>query len=275
MHLTDRAVHNRADAKPPVEQSLEVPTEAAVRAQLERLRERAFVGSGKLFSFLRFVVEEALQGRAATLKELVIGIELYGGVIDYDPRIDSTVRVEARRLRRKLEAYYAGPGQDDRVIVSIPTGTYAPAFRLRRGGPQVVIEPSSADPKSPLLAVLPFTALCHEEQAFAAGVTDELIYAAERTARVRVAPRAIMFQFRECRYSLDDVAARTGSDLVMHGTIRRALEMRRMSVELSDRSGQVIWSCRIDITGEGDLPAQERAAKEILARLPAAIVKPL
>ncbi len=106
-------------------------------------------------------------------------------------------------------------------------------------------------------------------------MTDELIYAAERTARARVAPRAVMFQFRESRYSLDDVAARTGSDLVMHGTVRRALEMRRIAVELTDRCGQVIWSCRIDIAGEGDLPAQERAAEEILARLPAAIVKPL
>ncbi len=155
MHLTDLAVRAGADAEPPVEPSLEVPTEAAVRAQLERLRERAFVGSGKLFSFLRFVVEEALQGRAATLKELVIGIELYGGVIDYDPRIDSAVRVEARRLRQKLDAYYAGPGQDDVVIVSIPTGTYVPVFRPRRGGSHIVTGPSSAGAKSPVLAVLP------------------------------------------------------------------------------------------------------------------------
>ncbi|WP_218277167.1 hypothetical protein, partial [Pseudomonas sp. GW531-E2] len=66
-----------------------------MRAQLERLRVAAFGSSEKLFSFLRFVVEEALAGRAATLKEIVIGSELYGGVVDYDPRIDSAVRVEA------------------------------------------------------------------------------------------------------------------------------------------------------------------------------------
>ncbi|MDR6625847.1 hypothetical protein [Caulobacter segnis] len=73
------------------------PTPEEVWAQLERLRAHAFTGSGKLYAFLRFVVEEALAGRAATLKELVIGAELYGGVVDYDPRIDSAVRVEARR----------------------------------------------------------------------------------------------------------------------------------------------------------------------------------
>lgn len=268
MRLADIATLAHADLEP----RLEIPTPEAVRAQLERLRSHAFASSGKLFGFLRFVVEEALQGRAATLKELVIGIELYGGVIDYDPRIDSTVRVEARRLRRKLEAYYAGPGQQDAVIVSIPTGTYAPCFHLRRDDTRVVSAPFRAGARSPTLAVLPFIALCGEELGFAAGVTDELIHAAERTARIRVAPRAIMFQFREGRFSLDDVAARAASDLIMHGAVRRADDMRRVSVELSDRSGRVLWSDRIDIDGDGDLKAQERAAVEILARLPAALM---
>jgi len=71
------------------------PTPEDVRAQLERLRAHAFIGSEKLYGFLRFVVEESLAGRAATLKELVIGIELYGGVVDYDPR--SILRCESRR----------------------------------------------------------------------------------------------------------------------------------------------------------------------------------
>ena len=269
MRFSDIATLARADVEP----ALETPTPEAIRAQLERLRSHAFATSGKLFGFLRFVVEEALQGRAATLKELVIGIELYGGVVDYDPRIDSTVRVEARRLRRKLEAYYAGPGQHDTVIVSIPTGTYAPCFHLRRREACVLSASFRPGTRSPTLAVLPFIALCGDERGFAAGVTEELIYAAERTARVHVAPRAIMFQFREGRFSLDDVAAQAGSDLVMHGTVRRAQDVRRVSVELSDRSGRVLWSDRIDIAGEGNLQAQERAATEILLRLPSAVLE--
>lgn len=254
---------------------IETPTPEAVRAQLERLRTQAFAGSGKLFSFLRFVVEEALAGRGATLKELVIGIELYGGVVDYDPRIDSTVRVEARRLRRKLDAYYADQGARDGVIISMPTGSYAPCFRLRAES-EPVPAPSLPDSvvRSPMLAVLPFTALCCEERGFAAGVTDELIHAAERAVRFRVAPRAIMFQFRETRYSLDAVAAEAGSDLVLHGTVRRAQDVRRIAVELSNRWGQILWSDRIDVAGDDDLAAQERTAAEILTRLPTALVEP-
>lgn len=244
------------------------PTPEAVRAQLERLRAHAFIGSDKLYAFLHFVVEEALAGRATTLKELVIGVELYGGVVEYDPRIDSAVRVEARRLRRKLAAYYAGPGREDAVIVSIPTGGYAPRFHLRQDSSPIAAEAAGTKPGMPVLAVLPFTALCVHEKAFAAGVTDEIIYAAERDAHLRVAPRAIMFQFRESRYSLDEVAAHAGSDLVLHGTIRRVQETRRVSVELSSRWGQVLWSDRIDIVGEGELDVQERMAQAILKRLP-------
>lgn len=248
------------------ERMVHAPAPQAVRAQLERLRGMAFAGSEKLFRFLGFVVEEALAGRGGTLKELVIGIELYGGSVDYDPRIDSAVRVEARRLRRKLETYYAGPGRGDEVIVSIPTGGYAPSFHLRKDVPDTAACGASVQ-TPPMLAVLPFTALCSHEAAFAAGVTDEIIYAAERDVHFRVAPRAIMFQFRGSRYSLDEVAARAGSDLVLYGTVRRARDVRRACVELSSRCGQILWSDRIDVSGEGELDAQERLAETILDRL--------
>ncbi|MDR6625846.1 hypothetical protein [Caulobacter segnis] len=170
-------------------------------------------------------------------------------------------------MRRKLAAYYAGPGRHDEVIVSIPTGGYAPNFHLRRDVSRIAVEATGAELAPPMLAVLPFTALCIHEKVFAAGVTDEIIYAAERDARLRVASRAIMFQFRESRYSLEEVATHAGSDLVLHGTIRRVQEVRRVCVELSSRWGQILWSDRIDIIGEGELDVQERMAEAILERL--------
>lgn len=263
-----RLIENAAPVDAGAGETTHRPTPEEVRAQLERLRAHAFIGSDKLYAFLHFVVEEALAGRAATLKELVIGVELYGGVIEYDPRIDSAVRVEARRLRRKLAAYYAGPGREDTVIMTIPTGGYAPRFHLRKDASCIVTEAAGTVLGRPMLAVLPFTALCIHEMAFAAGVTDEIIYAAERDAHLRVAPRAIMFQFRESRYSLEEVAAHAGSALVLHGTIRRVQEVHRVCVELSSRWGQILWSDRIDIVGEGELDVQERMAEAILRRLP-------
>jgi TolB-like protein len=244
------------------------PSPEAIRTQLDRLRTAAFSNSCKLFSFLRFVVDEALEGRGATLKEIVIGVELYSGFQGYDPRTDSTVRVEARRLRRKLEAYYAIAGAADDVVISIPTGRYTPSFSLRsEDRPSCTPQPRRDG--APALAVLPFTSLSlgEREEAFADGVTDELIYAAERDSSFRVAPRAIIFQYRGSRFSLTEVALQTSSDFVLHGTIRRAHDLHRVSIELTDRSGQVLWSDRMDMDGNGDFDLQERMAAKIIGRL--------
>ena len=75
--------------------------------------------------FLRFIVQETLQGRAAQLKEYLIGVEVFDRDHSYDPRTDPVVRGEARRLRTKLMEYYENEGKEDVVRIQIPKGSYA------------------------------------------------------------------------------------------------------------------------------------------------------
>ena len=84
-----------------------------------------FNRSARLTAFLRYIVEQALSGDAATLKEQVLAIELYSLNGDFDAALDPIVRVDARRLRDKLREYYTQwPNQP--IIISLPKGTYAP-----------------------------------------------------------------------------------------------------------------------------------------------------
>ena len=102
----------------------------AVRLELDRvLTSSTFTGSPRLSRFLRFVVERTLAGEGERLKEYVIGVEVFDRDGEYDPRVDSIVRVEAGRLRTKLEEYYQRAGAADPVIISIQRGGYAPDFR--------------------------------------------------------------------------------------------------------------------------------------------------
>jgi hypothetical protein len=78
---------------------------------------------------LRFIVEEALGGRAERLKEYILGVEVFGRPNWFDPRLDSIVRVEARRLRAALETYYADEGRADAVVIELAKGAYFPTFR--------------------------------------------------------------------------------------------------------------------------------------------------
>jgi len=101
-------------------------------AQLARILDsEKFAGSGKMGRFLRFVVEEAVAGRGDQVKEYTVGIEVYDKPSTYDPRVDSTVRVEAGKLRTRLAAYYDEEGKSDPIVISIPKGGYVPAFETR------------------------------------------------------------------------------------------------------------------------------------------------
>jgi TolB-like protein len=105
------------------------PAADAVRAQLERvLASAGFANSGRLSRFLRFVVERTLDGEGDQLKEYRLGTEVFDRPSDYDPRLDSIVRVEARRLRSKLAEYYGGPGQGDPIVIRVDKGSYTPEF---------------------------------------------------------------------------------------------------------------------------------------------------
>jgi hypothetical protein len=103
-----------------------------VRAELDQiLRSRVFIQSHRIRRFLQFIVEESLLGQPHRLKEYPIGLEVFDRREAFDPRVDSIVRVEARRLRNKLEEYYRTEGRDDHVRILLRKGSYMPVFEHR------------------------------------------------------------------------------------------------------------------------------------------------
>jgi Tol biopolymer transport system component len=103
--------------------------EDAVRETLGRiLKSKPFSGSPRLSDFLRYVVEHTLYGDVSSLKETCIGVAVFGKVASYDPKEEPIVRVEARRLRARLEEYYSSAGSLDPVRITLPKGGYLAAF---------------------------------------------------------------------------------------------------------------------------------------------------
>jgi hypothetical protein len=101
--------------------------------QLEKiLQGRSLQGSENLKAFLRFVVDRAIEGQESQLKEYVIATEVFGRGKGFDSRIDSVVRVQAGRLRTKLQEYYATEGKDDEIVIDLPKGQYTPVFSHAR-----------------------------------------------------------------------------------------------------------------------------------------------
>jgi TolB-like protein len=154
-----------------------LPLEAdAVRAQLDRiLASPGFANADRLSRFLRFVVERTMEGEGDQLKEYRLGTEVFDRPADYDPRLDSIVRVEARRLRSKLAEYYEGPNRTDPIVIRVDKGSYVATFEANAApepapapapagsadGPDRALDtsPPSAAVKAPALARRPWREL--------------------------------------------------------------------------------------------------------------------
>ena len=89
--------------------------------------------SESISRLLEYVVTNTLEGRESNLKEYTLGVEVFRRGQDFDPRLDNIVRVQARKLRQRLAAYYATPRT--RVHIELPTGSYVPVFRRIEAAP--------------------------------------------------------------------------------------------------------------------------------------------
>jgi TolB-like protein/Tfp pilus assembly protein PilF len=115
---------------------------AAVRAEMEKILAAAGLRDSHLLQrFLRYVVGHTLAGEHGQLKEYSVAVDVFERDASFDPRVDPVVRMAARRLRQKLQEYYACDGAQDLLRIDIPKGGYSAVFHAL---PASVPEPSDA-----------------------------------------------------------------------------------------------------------------------------------
>ena len=236
--------------------SAAAPKPAAVLEQLEKvLASSDFSSAARGSQFLRFLVEGTLDGRGDQLKEYTIALEVFERDETFDPGTNPAVRVEASRLRRRLEHYYLTQGREDAVLIEVPRGTYVPVFR---DNPDIlhldeVLErarTASGDnlflaeiPSGPSIAVLPFECLNEGgTTVFSDGITIEIITALSRFREFQVLGRNTTFTRRGKRNPLE-VARELGVRYVLTGSARRTDPKVRVNAELiNGTNGTVLWS---------------------------------
>lgn len=94
----------------------------------EVIASHAFAGCKRTQDFLHLIVEHALQGDVDSLRERMIGAEMFGRPVGYDTGNDSVVRVKATELRKKLAEYYLETDKKLAVRIELPRGSYVPRF---------------------------------------------------------------------------------------------------------------------------------------------------
>jgi TolB-like protein/Tfp pilus assembly protein PilF len=120
----------------PRQDRLDAEQIATIRRHLQDiLASAAFAGSRRAQEFLQLVVEHTLAERIDSLKERMIGVEMFGRPVDYDTANDAVVRVKATEVRRRLAQYYQdSAGRNASVRIELPVGSYVPKFAWPAGG---------------------------------------------------------------------------------------------------------------------------------------------
>ena len=256
-----------------------------IRAQLDRtLLHPLFAAAERRARLMRFLVDQSLDGHAGDLKEQVIAAEVFDRSADYDPKIDSLVRVEMGRLRSRLIEYYAGAGRNDPIQIDFPKGSYAPVFTQRvipleaqvavRGaglptslprrwkwpvtGLALVCAAATAawylpgliqPAAQPSLAVLPFLNLTGDanNEFLSDGISDEITGVLAEAGSLRVVARTSAFQFKGRNADVRDIGRALNAGAVLEGSVAQQNGRLRIVAQLI-RSGDGfhLWAQTFD-----------------------------
>jgi adenylate cyclase len=258
------------------------PTPQQIQTQTERiLKSPAFTRSNRSRKLLGYIVEQALEGNAKRLKQYAIATEALGRSPDFDPDIDPIVRLEASKLRRALEDYYLRDGAQDRVRISIPKGSYAPAFEFAEN-----VEATSTSPPSVQIESLALNSTSGVQRLLLVPLHDHVSSTASKELSEGLFEQLTVELARYRDISLltqpvseqpldsggDPVAAgiKARARFVVSGSVRQNGEQFRVTARLHDvNGGSIIWVDCIDL-GPG-LSAGLQAEDDIARRVAGAI----
>ena len=241
------------------------PPKERVADHLHRiLASPGFANAERMRRYLRFVVEHALSSPNEPLKEMTVGMALYAGNGDFDPRTTAVVRVDAIRLRAKLRDYYSSDGAEDTIVIDLPKGSYTPTFR-ESANHHAFTDCAKSHVAEPSVVVLPFSNLSPDPEAyFSDGLSEEIIHALSGIRGIRVVARTSAFALKHRNADIREIGRLLNVDFVLEGSVRKSGEDLRVTVQLASTSdGYQLWSRRYQRKVNDVFAVQEEIALAI------------
>jgi TolB-like protein len=235
------------------------------------------MSSAQLCRFLRYIVERTLAGDTGSLKENLLGTEVFDRGVRFDPRTDPVVRVEARRLRAKLDEYYSKHGAHAPLMIRLPKGSYVPQFEhagvaasriVASGGSRAAMAAEAETQFS--VAVLPFASVGadSETEYFADGLTDEVINLLGNIRGMRVVARSSVYQFKGRTGDAREFGRHLNATHLLEGSVRRDDCRLRIAAQfVESRNGYQIWGQTFERDWKEIFAIQEEIASSIARKL--------
>ncbi|PSJ56638.1 tetratricopeptide repeat protein [Pseudaminobacter soli (ex Li et al. 2025)] len=218
-----------------------------IREELLRvLASPDFDSTERIRKFLTYVVEETLCGHPERIKAYTIATSVFGRDENFDPQVDSIVRIVAGRMRRSLERYYLTEGRGDPLRIRIPKGSYVPVFEdpaSLRADPREAPSHRSENGGTSILV----EAFTQEDghstyPDFALGLTRSLIVGLARFASFRVfGPEASRGQTGDARPAKGNSEPTRFDYILRGGTAIDSEHCRAYALLIDARSELAIW----------------------------------
>ena len=246
------------------------PDEREIRQALDRVTSQPPLSrSNRLSGFLRYIVEETLAGRSEAIGGYSIAVDVFRKPESFDPAIDSIVRVEAGRLRKRLDEYYREAGADDPIRITLPKGSYVPGFdyqTVRR-----MVSAPVAD-RGPSIAVLPFQnyGANADDQFYADGLTEETIANLARFKDLFVFSRSTTAKMARDGADIRQFHTELGVDFVLESSVRKSPDTVRVTIQIIDAATDGhIFSEQLQrpFTTKGVFEIQDEIARLIAGRV--------
>ncbi|MEB4592561.1 hypothetical protein VSS37_16365 [Candidatus Thiothrix sp. Deng01] len=224
-----------------------------IRLELKRLlTSRIFENKKQASNFLAYIIAEKLAGRGDKITQYGIAVEALGRSTDYCPTENPAVRVEAGRVRKLLEEYYATEGRGSTLHIQLPVGSYEPVFKElvtqpehQRQEPLLELDVKSIQSVGPRIYIS-----CQDPAGIPDNATRNLVY--NLISGLPVA----LGRLHEVRIALADHASLPiGQDELEYARVQHRAEfILRSSVQkdgrtftvrqtlLHARTGETVWS---------------------------------
>jgi TolB-like protein len=253
--------------------------EAEIREQLNRILCSApFKSSRVLSDFLRFVADFTLAGKEREIKEYSIGIRVLSREKDFNPQLDSVVRIHAGRLRRALKEYYYEYGKKDSILIDIPKGGYIPIFSQQNNETDSVYKVELSEDKlsisplktdKPVIAVMPFRNISDSSSRdfFADGLGEQL------STELTWFHDLTIISYYSTRHAsgltgdIKEVAKLLGAQYLITGSIQTDEKHLRVRIQLVDGiNTEQLWaqSFERDNSAPGLFEIQQEIVRNIL-----------
>ena len=246
------------------------------------------------------MVTETLRGNAGQIKAYTIAVTVFGRTHSFDPQTDPVVRIEAGKLRSKLEHFYYARAGKEPIRIDLPKGGYIPTFETllpeaapenppeaaifdesgtesgfaaTSATPQILTPEEATEHQAASIAVLPFVNLSRDNRmnSFIDGLAEEIAVGLTRFEDMFIASSYSARQFKEqASASVCEIAKTLGVRFVLHGSVQTDGDFVRVCASLTHAdSGADIWAQRFD--GNGAFASlfsiQEEITQKVVAQL--------